>query len=132
MGSPNGEFVAERLTNDSRDFPNPTSTMTIETQIALAVLQLIALAIPPVAVLLKMLRRSDNLKWRFRRASFALAISSMLLFITSGAAVLAFFYANYAVGLLIRLALAATVAGLVPFALFTGVLYKEHKQEFGN
>jgi Flp pilus assembly protein TadB len=106
--------------------------MAIETDIALAVLQLIALAIPPVAVLIKMLRQSENLNWQFRRASFGLAISSMLLFITSGAAVLAFFYTNYAVGLLIQVALAATVAGLVPFALFTGVLYKEHKAEFGD
>ncbi|MFC4553201.1 MULTISPECIES: hypothetical protein [Halorussus] len=105
--------------------------MAINQDIALAVLQLIALAIPPVAVLIKMLRRSENLAWRFRRLSFGLAILSMVFFIFSGGAVLAYFYTAYQVAPLVQVALATTVAGLIPFALFTGVLYKEHKAQFG-
>lgn len=105
--------------------------MTLEQDIALAVLQLVALAIPPVAVLIKMLRRSENLAWRYRRLSFGLAISSVVFFIVSGMAVLGYFYTRYALATLIEVALAATVVGLVPFAVFTGVLYKEHKAQFG-
>lgn len=105
--------------------------MALEQQIALAVLQLVALAIPPVAVLIKMLRRSENLAWQFRKASFGLAISSVVFFILSGMAVLGYFSTNYALDPLIKVALGTTVAGLIPFALFTGVLYREHRQEFG-
>ncbi|WP_238398099.1 hypothetical protein [Halorussus salinus] len=105
--------------------------MAIAQDIALAVLQLVALAIPPVAVLIKMLRRSENLGWQYRRLSFGLAISSVVFFICSGIAVLGYFYTHFAVPTLVNVALAATVAGLVPFAVFTGILYKEHKEEFG-
>jgi hypothetical protein len=105
--------------------------MAIQEQIALAVLQLVALAIPPVAVLIKMLRHSENLGWTFRKLSFGMAILSVVFFILSGMAVLGYFYTAYVLEPLIKVALATTVAGLIPFALFTGVLYKEHREEFG-
>ncbi|WP_227378347.1 hypothetical protein [Haladaptatus halobius] len=103
----------------------------MNTNIALAVLQLLALAIPPIAVLIKMLRQSENLPWRYRQVSFALALSSIVLFLASGGAVLVYLLLNVRLSPLLMLALAFTVLGLVPFALFTGILYKEHKMTFG-
>ena len=99
--------------------------------VALAVLQLLALAIPPIAVLIKMLRRSENLPWQYRKWSFGLALTSIVLFLTSGGAVLIYLSANFSLSPLLRVALLFTLLGLVPFALFTGVLYKEHKLTFG-
>ena len=99
--------------------------------LALAVLQLLALAIPPIAVLIKMLRTSENLPWKYRKASFGLALSSIVLFLTAGAATLVYLATSYEVPTLLQMALGFTVLGLVPFALFTGILYQEHKEEFG-
>lgn len=98
--------------------------------IALALLQLIALAIPPVAVLIKMLRRSDNISWELRRFSFGLALGSLLFFLSSEAFVLLYFMRSYELPITIQAALVLILAGLVPFAAFTGVLYKEHKMNF--
>jgi hypothetical protein len=105
--------------------------MSQNTNVALAVLQLVALAIPPVAVLIKMLRKSENLPWEYRKLSFGLAISSVVFFILSGISVLLFFLANFVLAPWVKVAMIATVAGLIPFAAFTGVLYREHKAEFG-
>ncbi|RBI60824.1 hypothetical protein [halophilic archaeon] len=99
--------------------------------VALAVLQLLALAIPPIAVLIKMLRNSDDLPWSHRKWSFGMAILSIVLFISAGIAVLVYLSTEYALNPLLQLALAFTVLGLVPFALFAGVLYKEHRMTFG-
>ncbi|WP_227354528.1 hypothetical protein [Haladaptatus salinisoli] len=99
--------------------------------IALSVLQLLALAIPPIAVLIKMLRRSENLPWRYRKWSFGLALTSIVLFLSSGVAVLGYLTTTFGIPLVLRLALLFALLGLVPFALFTGVLYKEHKMTFG-
>ncbi len=99
--------------------------------VALAILQLLALAIPPIAVLIKMLRQSENLSWKYRKLSFGLALSSIALFLTSGGAVLLYLSANFSLAPLLRVALLFTLLGLFPFALFTGVLYKEHKLSFG-
>ncbi|WP_227380679.1 hypothetical protein [Haladaptatus halobius] len=92
----------------------------------------IALGIPPIAVLIKMLRRSKNLAWRYQQASLVLALSSIALFLTMGGAVFAYLLLNVRLSPLLMVALAFTVLGLVPFALFTGILYKEHKMTFGS
>lgn len=100
------------------------------TDIALALLQMIALAIPPVAVLVKMLRKSDNIKWRTRQFSFLLAAGSILSFLGGEAAVLLYFFDNLNLPFLLRLAMVLILAALVPFALFMGVLYREHQLEY--
>jgi hypothetical protein len=104
--------------------------MTLETDIALGLLQLVALSIPPIAVLIKMLRKADDLTWRLRKLSFGLAIASVLSFIGTGAAVVAFLLSQAALPGSLVLAMVLAVVGLVPFALFTGVLYVEHRRSF--
>ncbi|WP_424019248.1 hypothetical protein ACOZ4N_07180 [Halorientalis pallida] len=99
--------------------------------VALALLQLVALAIPPIAVLIQQLRRSENLPWEWRKWSFALAIVSVVAFIATGGAVVLYFLSSTALPALLTLGLALSVVGLVPFALFTGILYREHKAAFG-
>lgn len=99
--------------------------------IALNLLQLIALTIPPIAVLIQMLRRSENLEWQLRKWSFGLAITSVIAFIGAGITVLVYFLWNAAIPALLAIGIAMTVIGLIPFALFTGILYKEHKAQFG-
>lgn len=104
--------------------------MTLQTDIALGLLQLVALSIPPIAVLIKMLRAADDLPWRLRKLSFGLAIASVLSFIGTGAAVVAFLLTRVAIPGSLAAAMALAVVGLVPFALFTGVLYVEHRRTF--
>lgn len=99
--------------------------------IALGLLQLIALAIPPVAVLIQMLRKSENLQWRWRKLSFGLAILSVVSFIGTGIVVLLYFLSAFSLPPLLQAGFVLTVLGLLPFALFTGVLYREHRQRFG-
>lgn len=99
--------------------------------IALTVLQLVALAIPPIAVLIQLLRKSENLPWRMRKWSFGMAIVSVISFILSGVAVVTYFLQTVTLPLLLTVGLAAVIVGLVPFALFTMILYREHKDEFG-
>lgn len=103
----------------------------MDTNIALKLLQLVALTIPPIAVLLQMLRNSENLEWGVRKWSFGLALGSVLAFIGAGVSVLGYFilYANLPSILVVGMGLA--VLGLLPFALFTGVLYREHKANHG-
>lgn len=100
-------------------------------QIAVTLLQLIALAVPPIAVLLQMLRKSENLPWRTRKFSFMLAIGSTVSFIGAGIATIGFFFIQVQLPLLLQVGLLLTIAGLIPFALFTGILYIEHKANFG-
>lgn len=99
--------------------------------IALNLLQLVALTIPPIAVLIQMLRRSENLEWRMRKWSFGLAITSVVAFIGTGITVLVYFLRSANVSVLLGVGIALAVVGLIPFALFTGILYQEHKAEFG-
>lgn len=99
--------------------------------IALNLLQLVALTIPPIAVLIQMLRRSENLEWRMRKWSFGLAITSVVAFIGTGITVLVYFLRSANVPALLGVGIGLAVVGLVPFALFTGILYQEHKAEFG-
>ncbi|MFC7141993.1 hypothetical protein ACFQMA_19425 [Halosimplex aquaticum] len=99
--------------------------------VALALLQLVALTIPPIAVLIQMLRKSENLPWRLRKLSFGLVIVSVVSFIATGVSVLTYFLVHVSVPGLLVVGLLLTVVGLIPFALFTGVLYKEHKAAHG-
>jgi hypothetical protein len=105
--------------------------VTLANDVALALLQMVALTIPPIAVLIQMLRRSENLQWKMRKASFGLAIASVIAFIASGATVLGYFVSLVGVPPLLKIGLGLVLAGLVPFSLFTAVLYREHRIEFG-
>ena len=105
-------------------------TTVAGTNLALGLLQLVALSIPPIAVLIQMLRRSDDLEWGMRKLSFGLAISSVLAFIATGVAVLGYFLTAGSVSPWLVAGMMLTVIGLVPFALFTGVLYVEHRRTF--
>lgn len=105
--------------------------MAVNEDVALNLLQLVALTIPPIAVLIQMLRRSENLAWRQRKWSFGLAIMSVVAFIGAGISVLVYFLRYVNVPVLLGAGLGLAVLGLVPFALFTGILYQEHKAEFG-
>lgn len=100
-------------------------------QIALKLLQMISLTIPPVAVLIQMLRQSENLPWRTRQFSFGLALTSVLAFVGAGAAILWGFLQNVSLTAPVTYSMALVVVGLVPFALFIGVLYVEHRANFG-
>ncbi|MFC5971005.1 hypothetical protein ACFPYI_06625 [Halomarina salina] len=104
--------------------------MTLQTDVALGLLQLVALSIPPIAVLIKMLRSADDLPWKLRKLSFGLAIASVLSFIGTGAAAVLFLMGQATIPTTLVLAMGLAVFGLVPFALFTGVLYVEHKRSF--
>jgi hypothetical protein len=102
----------------------------VSVSVATSILQLVALAIPPVAVLIQMLRRSQNLPWKYRQLSFGLAIASVVFFILTGILVLVYFVVSLGIPPLLQVATGLTVLGLLPFALFTLVLYREHKMEF--
>ena len=105
--------------------------MSLSQSVALALLQLVALAVPPVAVLLQMLRKAENLDWRTRKFSFGLAIASILSFIGAGIASLLYLVGQFDVAPLLVLGMALVVFGLVPFAVFTAVLYREHRLSVG-
>jgi hypothetical protein len=103
----------------------------VSNAVALGLLQLVALTIPPIAVLIKMLRTSGNLEWRARKLSFGLALTSALSFIGTGAVVVVYFLTAAGLPAILRAGLALTVFGLAPFGLFIGILYREHRAEFG-
>lgn len=98
--------------------------------LAITLLQLIALAIPPIAVLIQMLRESENLEWQTRKFSFGLAIMSIGAFLSAGAVTILYFVRQFELGILLQSGLILTIVGLLPFVLFTGVLYREHKARF--
>lgn len=102
-----------------------------ETKIALALMQLVALSIPPIAVLIQHLRQSENLPWITRKISFGMVILSVLSFIATGATVVAYFAQSEALPNLIQAGMVLTIIGLTPFALFTLVLYQEHRAAHG-
>jgi hypothetical protein len=97
----------------------------VYTAVAATLLQLVALAVPPVAVLLQMLRDADDLGTPLRVFSFGLALSSVCFYLASGVAVLR--YLGTAVGepLLLRAAGGLLLLGLAPFGVFVLVLFRE-------
>lgn len=99
--------------------------------VATALFQMVALAVPPIAVLIQMLRKSENLPWVYRKWSFGLAITSVVSFIATGALVAAYLVIHTGPPVLLSAGLVLAILGLVPFSLFTGILYKEHKSEHG-
>ncbi|EMA36838.1 hypothetical protein [Halobiforma nitratireducens] len=106
-------------------------TTTESTDVALMLLQLIALTIPPVVVLVEQLRRSENLEWQFRRLSFGLVLSSVGLLFVAAAAVLLYFVVSVGLTSTLYAALALVILGFVPLGVFLAVLYREHRLEFG-
>lgn len=99
--------------------------------VATSLFQLVALSVPPIAVLIQMLRKSSNLPWRYRKWSFGMALLSVVSFIGTGAVVAVYLAASQGLPALLVGGLGLAVVGLVPFALFTIILYEEHKAEFG-
>ena len=99
--------------------------------VATALFQLVALAVPPIAVLIQMLRRSENLPWRYRKWSFGMALASVLSFIGTGGLVAAYLVLQTDPPRLLTVGLVLAVVGLVPFSLFLGILYKEHRATYG-
>lgn len=99
--------------------------------VATALFQMVALAVPPIAVLIQMLRKSENLPWKYRKWSFGLAITSVVSFIATGGLVAAYLVIHTGPPALLSAGLVLAILGLVPFSLFTGILYKEHKTEHG-
>ena len=104
---------------------------TASTDVALMLLQLIALTIPPVVVLIRLLNRSENLKWQYRKLSFGLVVSSVSLLIAAAVAVLAYFVANVALPATVVAGLSFVIVGFFPLGAFLVVLYREHRKEHG-
>ncbi|SER69020.1 hypothetical protein SAMN04489841_4313 [Natrinema salaciae] len=94
-------------------------------------IQLIAITIPSTVVLVKQLRQSDNLKWRFRKLSFGLVGSCIALLITAAIAVLSYFVVQLQLPNTIYSGLLLVILGLLPLGAFIAVLYREHRKEFG-
>ncbi|NUB91567.1 hypothetical protein HTZ84_10300 [Haloterrigena sp. SYSU A558-1] len=104
---------------------------TASTDVALMLLQLIALTIPPAVVLIEQLRRSENLEWQFRKLSFGLVVSSIGLLIAGAVAVLLYFVATVRLPVSIYAGLLLVILGLLPLGAFVAVLYREHRIEHG-
>lgn len=104
---------------------------TASTDVALMLVQLIAITIPTTVVLIKLLRRSGNLKWKFRKLSFILVGSCIALLLSAAIAVLSYFLAQLQLPNTISAGLVLVILGLVPLAAFIVVLYREHRHEFG-
>lgn len=94
-------------------------------------LQLIALTIPPVVVLIELLKRSENLEWGFRKLSFGLVFASIGLLIAGAMSILVYFVAALQLPVTMYAALILVILGLCPFAVFVGVMYHEHRAEHG-
>lgn len=105
--------------------------MSTTIDVALMLLQLVALTIPPVVVLIQLLKQSENLEWQFRKLSFGLVFSSVVLLIGGALAILTYFVTSLALPITVTGALVLVIGGLLPLVLFVGVLYREHRQEFG-
>lgn len=105
--------------------------MSTTTDVALMLLQLIALTIPPVVVLIQMLKRSENLPWHLRKLSFGLVLSSIVLLLGAAIALLGYFALALSLPTTMYVALVLVFAGLCPFVVFVPVLYREHRAEFG-
>ncbi|WP_277554126.1 hypothetical protein [Halobaculum limi] len=103
----------------------------MSTDVALTMLQLQALAIPPVTILLKMLRRSDNLPWAARKAGFLSAIASIGLFLAGAAGAITFLVSTTSFPPVLQLTFGVTVLALLPFLFVAAVLYRDHQANFG-
>ncbi|WP_276253949.1 hypothetical protein [Halomontanus rarus] len=99
--------------------------------VALMLLQLVALTIPPVVVLIQLLKQSENLEWGYRKLSFGLVFSSVVLLIAGALAILTYFVTSLTLPVTVTGALVLVIVGLLPLVLFVGVLYREHRKEFG-
>lgn len=99
--------------------------------VATSLFQLVALSVPPIAVLIQMLRKSSNLPWQYRKWSFGMALLSVVSFIATGAVVAVHLVIYVELRPLLAAGMFLAVIGLIPFALFTIILYREHKAEFG-
>jgi hypothetical protein len=97
----------------------------VRTAVAATLLQLVALAVPPVAVLLQLLRNSEHLGDPWRVFCFGLALSSVCFYLASGLAVLRYLHVALGEPLLLRGATGLLLLGLVPFAVFVIVLFRE-------
>lgn len=97
----------------------------MRTAVAATLLQLVALAVPPVAVLLQLLRNSENLGDPLRVFCFGLALSSVCFYLASGVAVLRYLGTVLGEPLLLRAATGLLLLGLVPFAVFVVVCFRE-------
>lgn len=104
---------------------------TTSTDVALMLIQLIALTIPSTVVLIEQLRRSGNLDWQFRKLSFALVGSCVTLLLAAAIAILSYFFAGLRLPNTIYAGLLLVILGLLPLGAFIGVLYREHRKEFG-
>jgi hypothetical protein len=94
-------------------------------------IQLIAITIPSTVVLINLLRRSDNLKWKYRKLSFGLVASCITLLLTAAIGVLSYFFAQLRLPATIDAGLVLIILGLLPLGVFVAVLYREHRKEFG-
>ncbi|MFC6766086.1 hypothetical protein [Natrinema soli] len=106
-------------------------TTTASTDVALMLLQLIALTIPPVVVLVRLLNRSENLTWQYRKLSFGLVVSSVALLIGAAVAVMAYFVASVQLPATVVVGLLLVIVGFFPLGAFLVVLYREHRKEHG-
>ncbi|WP_254522561.1 hypothetical protein [Natrinema caseinilyticum] len=104
---------------------------TTSTDVALMLVQLIAITIPSTVVLIKQLRRSDNLQWQYRKLSFGLVASCITLLITAAIVVLSYFIAGLRLPNTLNAGLLLVIVGLVPLGAFIAVLYREHRKEYG-
>lgn len=104
---------------------------TASTDVALMLLQLIAVTIPATVVLIEQLRRSGNLEWQFRKLSFGLVLSSIALLLAAATAVMAYFVASLQLSAAVYAGLILVILGLPPLGAFVAVLYREHRMEFG-
>ncbi|WP_408959289.1 hypothetical protein [Natrinema sp. 74] len=104
---------------------------TPSTDVALMLVQLIAITIPSTVVLINLLRRSDNLKWTYRKLSFGLVASCITLLLAAAIGVLSYFFTHLQLPTTIDAGLVLVIFGLLPLAVFVAVLYREHRKEFG-
>lgn len=103
---------------------------TTSTDVALMLLQLIALTIPPAVVLIDQLRRTQNLEWTVRKLSFGLVFSSVTLLLGGAVAVLLYFL-TVSLPIALIAGLLLVLLGLLPLGAFILVLYREHRKEHG-
>ncbi|ELZ07398.1 MULTISPECIES: hypothetical protein [Natrialba] len=103
---------------------------TTSTDVALMLLQLIALTIPPAVVLIDQLRRTQNLEWTVRKLSFGLVFSSVTLLLGGAVAVLLYFL-TVSLPITLIAGLLLVLLGLLPLGAFVLVLYREHRKEHG-
>jgi hypothetical protein len=81
--------------------------------IALNLLQLVALMIPLVVVLMQVLRNSGNHEWLMRKWNFRVAITGVIMFIAGVISVLLYFFQYANVPMLLGAGLALTVLSIL-------------------